>query len=1308
MALRYYTEIETVNLDRFRMEIHDEDFVGTAREIVSGGPEGFRLSYPVSNSGKTTALMPSELRYTIAIENVTDFAFVNLIPTSSETRFTVQVFKEVSGDWAIWWAGQMLPDIARYEDLDFPTRFEVVAVCGLAGLGKIEYNDGANPPAPYTGESTLADILAVCLKKIPHVAGVWTGSSDFLRTIVDYYEDNHTYDSTHCPLFYTKVNQRAFFTLDNKGQKKYFKVDKILDNLCRMFNARLYQHNGFWIFEQIDERSKSSFFARKYAYTIAAPSAVDMYGSVSIDPGDTNPRAAGGTYDYEPVLKTVKIVYNAQNRRNYIAGGVWDQDHQTSRNCGNVDDAAGVTSIRFTGTITASFLNNGVTMGTYFYPRWKFTIRVGSNYLVRTLTVSNNQISASVPTWSSVAGFYEWTTGIMQAPPTTTSCYTSGAIDIITPALLDSGDFIFNIDFDEVFLGDMTPKWSLLQGYVEVLTNGLSVVVANEVKYELSNDTDGHEVYEFETLFADGTDENSAGRLIVGLLSSDLWGNGGGPYDKPLTELLMNELLRSLALPRRKMNGGVYGPDFPIYYILDDGAFEWAFIGGTYTAAINHWQGEWINLAKEAAPGGPVIVVYTDELTPSDAPGVTNGGQLGSTNLINLTPATIEPLSAAKVGSVLSPGAITSVPVSEAMGALGFVNNQVVSIVNPSTGHTDNLTVTADVADGDTAIAVTGTLTDTYGPGSYLMVRLDTYVKQAGGLPPFWLPNGTHEGQILTWNDTDGVWEIYSGTTDGHVLTWDTVNGWQAEAPTGGGGVSDGDKGDITVSGGGTVWDIDAGAVGTTEIADDAVTFAKMQNITTDRLLGRDTAGSGNTEEIALNATLEFDGALNLRRAALTGDVTASAGSNATTIANSAVSTAKIADDAVTFAKIQNIATDRLLGRDTAGSGDTEEISLNTTLEFTGAGAVQRAALTGDVTAAAGSNATTIANNAVTTAKIADDAVTNAKLANMAASTMKGNNTAGAADPLDLTVAQVWTLLGLTGTANRFAIFTGPNILGSNAAFAFTTGPDRVTFTGSAAGVGANAAFLNLTSGAITGATTFLGMRGNINGNLIAEMVNANNAAAGANTIYTISVGGANAGDPVVQFNISGVITHAIGTDNTNDRFCISPNSATPGGNANRSLVVWDDNGECKVGIGNDFPTHALVVQNRARLQLFIGQGNAWAVGNIAFGTGAGTGPALGSIIGSNNAVMISFTTGTAPAANGVILTATYPITFPTRSMVTFSAGIDGNAAGGDNAATSINKFKISASGTDNFALKAVGTLAASTNYALTFTINGY
>ncbi len=75
-------------------------------------------------------------------------------------------------------------------------------------------------------------------------------------------------------------------------------------------------------------------------------------------------------------------------------------------------------------------------------------------------------------------------------------------------------------------------------------------------------------------------------------------------------------------------------------------------------------------------------------------------------------------------------------------------------------------------------------------------------------------------------------------------------------------GVSDGDKGDITVSSSGAVWNIDAGVVGTTELADAGTTYAKIQDVSAaSRLLGRGSAGgAGDVEEITLGTGLSMTG----------------------------------------------------------------------------------------------------------------------------------------------------------------------------------------------------------------------------------------------------------------------------------------------------------------------------------------------------------------------------------------------------------------------------------------------------------------
>lgn len=157
--------------------------------------------------------------------------------------------------------------------------------------------------------------------------------------------------------------------------------------------------------------------------------------------------------------------------------------------------------------------------------------------------------------------------------------------------------------------------------------------------------------------------------------------------------------------------------------------------------------------------------------------------------------------------------------------------------------------------------------------------------------------------------------------SDGLLYSKDDAGTETQVSGGGGGGVSDGDKGDITVSGGGATWTIDSGVV----------TYAKLQDISaTDRLLGRDTAAAGDAEELTVGGGIEFTGAGGIQTSAFTGDVTKTAGGTALTIAN----------DAVSYAKLQNISvTQRALGRNTAGAGDAEEVTLTQLLDWIGSAA---------------------------------------------------------------------------------------------------------------------------------------------------------------------------------------------------------------------------------------------------------------------------------------------------------------------------------------------------------------------------------
>lgn len=98
--------------------------------------------------------------------------------------------------------------------------------------------------------------------------------------------------------------------------------------------------------------------------------------------------------------------------------------------------------------------------------------------------------------------------------------------------------------------------------------------------------------------------------------------------------------------------------------------------------------------------------------------------------------------------------------------------------------------------------------------------------------------NPSTDDVTLTVTDAAGM---PAGGTAGQVLS--KIDGTNYNAQwSNAGGVSDGDKGDLTVSGSGTVWTLDA----------NVVTNAKSAQVATATFKGRTTAGTGNVEDLSV------------------------------------------------------------------------------------------------------------------------------------------------------------------------------------------------------------------------------------------------------------------------------------------------------------------------------------------------------------------------------------------------------------------------------------------------------------------------
>lgn len=153
-------------------------------------------------------------------------------------------------------------------------------------------------------------------------------------------------------------------------------------------------------------------------------------------------------------------------------------------------------------------------------------------------------------------------------------------------------------------------------------------------------------------------------------------------------------------------------------------------------------------------------------------------------------------------------------------------------------------------------------------------------------------------------------------TVNGHTLTVSntaSISGTSLGTNTG----------DQTITLTGDVTGTGTGSFATT-IANNNITYAKFQQVAASSLVGNATGSLANATGITLGASLSFSGS-TLQRAALTGDVTASVNSNATTIAN----------NAVTYAKMQQITGTKLLGSSSGSTGTISEVIVGSGLSLT-------------------------------------------------------------------------------------------------------------------------------------------------------------------------------------------------------------------------------------------------------------------------------------------------------------------------------------------------------------------------------------
>ena len=868
MALRCYGIGKSPSGTQYNAAVYDTDW-SSSDSAFQIAKDGIKIEWRgESDEDIHSPMMGSiaTIEMLVGTSETTVLTFLSDLRTSKEGRFFLEI--ETQAGVKIW-RGIITADALGDETDQGPIfSYTLTAVCGLALLKKIPYYDNG---ALYYGRQRLTTHAVTALGKLSHVSTFWAADDAFLETSVDWWEASMTANDANDPLYLSYVDHSAFYDFKTKGgpDKDVLSCYDVLKYICLAFGCRIRMRDAKYVIEQIDYRVNSTYNWRTYKKNGDQKTYGAYSGVLTVDQTQTNAaKLTYVTYDFLSQYSKTQLTYEAKMRRNYwqnilVNGTSTFNFNQT------ISSNSGAATMRMRGTFFISVKNDSYTGNStdVIIPQINIKLKIGDRYLKRTVSVSNFSFYYDLASWTvtNTDVFVLMASGQTVPASGQTANYIQG-FDFITPALVADGALnsiavssieLRAADGTGIDESQFTISWSAAGLWLELYDLGTPDVQEDEVLYESENLDGGTDTWERNGRLGSGS-INYSGSLInsTGTTALTQWGQGAGSRNLAIGALMAKRVLDARLRVKKRLNGQLYGNacNQVRKLISTSDSLNWLDMRLLWHVTENILEGSWVNLTfGNSSTKTPVKVkILTGGtnnptvINPTSTSPTTGGN---SPMVANPPGAILNPLSFNALATQITKGAtVTSIAVGTALAGNEFAAGDKVKLVNPITGQVQTFTVASAPSAGATSISVNSATAN------------------------FDIP--VNAGMFV-----------------------------QLTPQAGGGGVADGDKGDITVSSAGTVWTIDS----------NVISNAKIRQSAGLSVIGR---GANTTGDVA-DLTAGTDGHV-LRR-------------SGTTLDFGEIATAGIANNAVTNAKFRQSAGLSLVGRLQTSTGNVGDITAPST-----------------------------------------------------------------------------------------------------------------------------------------------------------------------------------------------------------------------------------------------------------------------------------------------------------------------------------------------------------------------------------------